>query len=67
MFYVLNFYDHSFTTCDSADEAARKIEDLHFKKRVDYDDLEIINCNISEVRLTVDDFFDDFAGEEERK
>lgn len=57
MFYILNFDDHRFTTCNDASQAAERVSRLlaegHSK-----DSIEIVNGLIDDVRLSVDQFQD---------
>lgn len=55
MFYILNFEDHSFQTCHYAAEAEAVIQAL-FRAGADMDDLEIVNGDIDESRMSVVEF-----------
>lgn len=59
MFYILNFADHSFQTCDGAVEAEVAIQVL-LQTGVDMGDLEIVNCFIDETRMSVVEFENSF-------
>ena len=57
MFYVLNFDDHRFTTCDNVSQAAEHISRL-LAEGCSKDSIEIVNGLIDDVRLNVDQFRD---------
>ena len=56
MFYVLNFDDHRFTSCDDVTKAEALISRL-LSEGCSKDSLEIINGLIDDVRLNVDQFW----------
>ena len=57
MFYVLNFDDHRFATCDNAPQAAEHISRM-LAEGCSKDSIEIVNGFIDDVRLNVDQFRD---------
>ena len=55
MFYLLNFKDHSFCSCENAAQVEAKIRSL-MSSGCSKDSIEIINGMLDEVRLDVDQF-----------
>lgn len=55
MFYILNFSDHSFMSCHTSEKVTEQVDKL-LSSGVHEDEIEIINCWIDGVRLTVNDF-----------
>ena len=62
MFYVLNFQTHQFLTCHSVPEVVATIG-RSLRAGIDKDDIEIVNCFSDGVRLTVNEFFTEYAKE----
>lgn len=54
MFYVLDFTNHTFTTCNYPEQAAGLIEQLH-RDGVSDDELEIV-IGAEDNRLSVEEF-----------
>lgn len=63
MFYVLNFHDHSFASCDTVQEVASTLKQLRTERGTDYDGIEIIDVCDPDIRLSVSDFVDKFDSE----
>lgn len=59
MFYILNFADHSFQTCNNAVETKIAI-DVITRTGTDMGDLEIINGRIEDGRMSVVEFWNQF-------
>lgn len=63
MFYILNFATHQFLTCHTIPQVVMAIANI-LKTGVDKGDIEIVNCFEDDSRLSVNEFFDQFAQEE---
>ena len=65
MFYVLNFADHSFVSCDDRKAVAAVMEELT-ESGVDLDSIEIINGFLDDCRIAGEDvekYMDTVLGE----
>lgn len=60
MIYLLNFKDHTFQTCNSAEEAMSYAEDL-FANGVKFDEVELVTCFDSDDRFDYDTFCNAFS------
>lgn len=60
MIYLLNFRNHTFKTCHTAQEAISSAEDL-FTDGVKYDEVELVSCSDNDGRFDYDTFCNVFS------
>ena len=63
MFYVLNFANHQFVSCNTIAQVVVTIAGI-LGTGLDKDDIEIINGFSDDSRLSVDEFFTKYAEED---
>lgn len=55
MYYLLNFYDHTFKTCNTREEVLRDLN-LELLLGTDISDFEIVNCFDDGIRTEAEIF-----------
>ena len=63
MFYVLNFANHQFVSCDTISKTVATIGGFLWAG-INKDDIEIINGFADDSRLSVEELLNKYAGEE---
>lgn len=65
MYYLLNFYDHTFRTCNTAGVVAAELEDIKEEGK-DPGNFEVINCfdGLDDSRTDGQSFLAEFASDD---